>query len=212
MAARSISTLAWAKTSAEADMLTRKSMGAVWSAALVLRHLITPSPPIHLQNSQLRFPSFLYPPFTHAKQSHPFLSTIAREKAYSKDNLPCTVAFAPSEASAPMVPTMKYWNTLGPVSPPLFLYAANEGIFVESGLWLLKGLSKLEAEAARVWMAVQPARATGNWCAVHERAIARVLVARTGIVKRCVRAVRAGGGGGGGWVTAVGWRVLCCDG
>tara|TARA_R110002003_G_scaffold58_7_gene5180 strand:- start:10015 stop:10506 length:492 start_codon:yes stop_codon:yes gene_type:complete len=80
-----------------------------------------------------------------------------------------------------MVPTMKYWNTLGPVSPPLFLYAANEGILVVSGE-PLKGLSNDEAEALRVCSAVQPARATGNWWAVHERAIARVVLARAGIV------------------------------
>jgi hypothetical protein len=95
--------------------------------------------------------------------------------------IPCTVAFAPSADSAPMVPTMKYWNTLGPVSPPLLLYAANEGILVES-LEPLKGLSNEEAEALRVCSAVQPARATGNWWAVHERAIARVVLARAGIV------------------------------
>jgi hypothetical protein len=57
---------------------------------------------------------------------------------------------------------MKYWKTFGPVSPPLFLYAANEGILVESGP-PLKGLSKDEAEALRVCMAVQPARTAGNW-------------------------------------------------
>jgi hypothetical protein len=77
---------------------------------------------------------------------------------------------------------MKYWKTLGPVSPPLLLYAANEGILVESGL-PLKGLSNEEAEALRVCRAVQPAaRATGIWCAVHERAMARVVLARAGIV------------------------------
>jgi hypothetical protein len=95
--------------------------------------------------------------------------------------IPCTVAFAPSADSAPMVPTMKYWNTLGPVSPPLLLYASNEGILVES-LEPLKGLSNEEAEALRVCRAVQPALATGNWWAVHERAIARVVLARAGIV------------------------------
>jgi hypothetical protein len=80
------------------------------------------------------------------------------------------------------VPTIKYWNTLGPVSPPLFLYAANDGILVESGV-LLKGLSNDDAEALRDCTAVQPARATGRECAVHERAIARVLVARAGMVR-----------------------------
>jgi hypothetical protein len=78
-------------------------------------------------------------------------------------DLPWTVAFAPSALSAPMVPTMKYWNILGPVSPPLFLYAANEGILVVSGP-PLKGLSNEEAEALRVCRAVVPAaRATGIW-------------------------------------------------
>jgi hypothetical protein len=81
-----------------------------------------------------------------------------------------------------MVPTMKYWKTLGPVSPPLFLYAANEGILVVSGP-PLKGLSNEEAEALRVCRAVVPAaRATGIWWAVHERAMARVVLARAGIV------------------------------
>jgi len=58
---------------------------------------------------------------------------------------------------------------------------------------LLKGLSKDEAEALRACTAVQPARATGNWCAVHERARVRVVWARAGIVS-----VGACGGGGGG--------------
>lgn len=46
----------------------------------------------------------------------------------------------------------------------------------------LKGLSNDEAEALRVCMAVQPARATGIWWAVHDRATARALLARAGIV------------------------------
>jgi hypothetical protein len=81
-----------------------------------------------------------------------------------------------------MVPTIKYWNTFGPVSPPLFRYAAKLGILVESVL-PLKGLSNEDAEALRVCMAVQPAaRATGMLWAVHERAMARVVLARAGIV------------------------------
>lgn len=48
---------------------------------------------------------------------------------------------------------------------------------------LLKGLSNDDAEALRDCTAVQPARATGSECAVHERAIARLLVARTGIMR-----------------------------
>lgn len=55
----------------------------------------------------------------------------------------------------------------------------------------LKGLSNDEAEALRVCMAVQPARAMGMGWAVHERAIARVVLARAGIVD-------AGGRGSGG--------------
>lgn len=97
-------------------------------------------------------PSTLFPTFSTRPSSY-----------RNVGDLPCTVAFAPSALSAPMVPTMKYWKTLGPVSPPLFLYAANEGILVESGL-PLKGLSNEEAEALRVCRAVQPAaRATGIW-------------------------------------------------
>lgn len=46
----------------------------------------------------------------------------------------------------------------------------------------LKGLSNDDAEALRVCSAVQPARATGSWWAVHERASARVVLARAGIV------------------------------
>ena len=46
----------------------------------------------------------------------------------------------------------------------------------------LKGLSNDDAEALRVCMAVQPARATGIWWAVHDRATARALLARAGIV------------------------------
>jgi hypothetical protein len=88
-----------------------------------------------------------------------------------------------------MLPTMKYWKTLGPVSPPLLLYAANDGILVVSAA-PLKGLSNDEAEALRVCRAVQPALATGNWWAVHERAIARVVLARAGIVD-----------GGCGWLS-----------
>jgi hypothetical protein len=33
-------------------------------------------------------------------------------------SIPCTVAFAPNADIAPIVPTMKYWKTLFPVSPP----------------------------------------------------------------------------------------------
>jgi hypothetical protein len=52
----------------------------------------------------------------------------------------------------------------------------------------LKGLSNEDAEALRVCMAVTPALAAGIWCAVHERATARALLARAGIV-----------GADGGW-------------
>jgi hypothetical protein len=80
---------------------------------------------------------------------------------------------------------MKYWMSLGPSSLlDLFRYLLNEGIWVLPPA-PLKGLSKLEpaaSEALRVCSAVQPARATGIECWVHERAIARVVVARAGIV------------------------------
>lgn len=82
---------------------------------------------------------------------------------------------------------MKYWKTLVLCSPFLLRYAAKEGILVLSAL-PLKGLSNEDAEALRVCMAVTPARATGIWCAVHERATARALLARAGIV-----------GADGGW-------------
>ena len=81
---------------------------------------------------------------------------------------------------------MKYWKTLVLCSPFLFLYAAKEGILVLSAL-PLKGLSNDDAEALRVCMAVQPARATGIWWAVHDRATARALLARAGIVGAGVR-------------------------
>lgn len=64
----------------------------------------------------------------------------------------------------------------------------------------LKGLSNEEAEALRACRAVQPALATGNWWAVHERAIAREVLARAGIVDAgevvwCVMGVEVGAGG-----------------
>jgi hypothetical protein len=57
IAARSISTLAWARTSADADMLTRKS-GARRVSGCVLHQL---SARYHPQNSQLLSHSFLEP-------------------------------------------------------------------------------------------------------------------------------------------------------
>lgn len=108
--------------------------------------------------------------------------------------VPCTVAFAPSADSAPIVPTMKYWNTFGPVSPPLFLYAAKDGILVDSAE-ALKGLSN-DDEALRVCRAVQPARTAGIWWAVHERASARVVLARAGIVDAGADGGLLGGGRG----------------
>jgi hypothetical protein len=156
----------------------------VWWASVSLYALHQAGPSYYPQNSQLLCQRFQEPVFSksHALQS---VCKLWRCRVV----IPCTVAFAPSADSAPMEPTMKYWNTLGPVSPPLLRYAANEGILVES-LEPLKGLSNEEAEALRVCSAVQPALATGNWWAVHERAIARVVWARAGIVD----AVRVGGG------------------
>jgi hypothetical protein len=93
-----------------------------------------------------------------------------------------------------MVPTIKYEKTRGPVSPPdLFLYAAKEGILVVLAS-PLKGESKLVVVWLRVCMAAHDARATGNWWAVHVRAIARVVWARAGIVDACTGA--CGGRGG----------------
>jgi hypothetical protein len=105
---------------------------------------------------------------------------------------------------------MKYWKILGPVSPPLFLYAANDGILVESVL-PLKGLSNEEAEALRVCSAVQPARATGNGWAVHERAIARVVWARAGIVDAGADAVVGMAWVGVRSVMSKFWQVAAAD-
>lgn len=64
--------------------------------------------------------------------------------------------------------------------------------------WPLKGLSKLEVECTsepemlRDCTAVQPARATGKECCVHERAIARVAFARAGIVDAAEAVLRWG--------------------
>jgi hypothetical protein len=129
----------------------------VWRAGVSLCALHHAGPPYHPQNRQLPCPGFQEPVSSscHALQS-------ACEPWRCRVVIPCTVAFAPSADSAPMEPTMKYWNTLGPVSPPLLRYAANEGILVES-LEPLKGLSNEDAEALRVCSAVQPAFATGNW-------------------------------------------------
>lgn len=95
-----------------------------------------------------------------------------------------------------MVPTMKYWKTFVVVSPLLFLYGLKSGILVESAE-PLKGLSNEDAEALRVWSAVQPARAMGIWWAVHERAMARVVLARAGIVDAGWAVLTAGGDGAG---------------
>jgi hypothetical protein len=182
MAARSISTLAWAKTSAEADMLTRKSVAHTVSGCLLHRTRGLD----HLQNGQLLLGSS-----RRALSCGAMAAGSAGVAWAGVAYLPWTVAFAPMAVSAPMVPTMKYWKTLAPCSPPLFRYAAKEGILVESGL-LLKGLSNDDAEALRIWMAEAPALATGSWWAVHERAIARVVLARAGIVDAGVRVVGDG--------------------
>jgi hypothetical protein len=73
-----------------------------------------------------------------------------------------------------------------PVSPPLLLYAEKSGI-LDAEPAPLKGLSNDDEACAsdvalRVCMAADEARATGSWCAVHVRAIARVVLARAGIV------------------------------
>lgn len=71
---------------------------------------------------------------------------------------------------APIVPTMKYWNTFKPDSPPLFLYFAKLGILVVA--WALpaplKGESKEDdvdtSDTERLWVcrAEQEARTAGN--------------------------------------------------
>ena len=67
----------------------------------------------------------------------------------------------------------------------------------------LNGLSNEDvgdaSERLRVCIEAQDARATGNWWAVHVRAIARVVWARAGIVDAWWEA------DGGGSKRAVGW-------
>lgn len=93
--------------------------------------------------------------------------------------------------TAPIVPTMKYWNTLLPVSPLLDLYLAKEGMLV---VLLpprpLKGLSKEEdapetsAMDRRCWWVVTAEARTreGRGWREQLRARAPVLVVRGGIV------------------------------
>jgi hypothetical protein len=93
---RSTSILAMAKTSADADMLTRKSVGAIQiSIMLQLTSSIVPTSIESCPISPGSFHSIWY--------------------------VPCTVAFAPIAVSAPIVPTMKYWNTKLLLLPCLLL-------------------------------------------------------------------------------------------
>jgi len=96
IAARSISTLAWASTSAEADMLTRKSV----SKARISHHFpprirnqIISTTPANLLSRQFSSP---IPPLS---PQSPFQGQL---------NSPCTVAFAPAAASNPILPAIKY--------------------------------------------------------------------------------------------------------
>ena len=102
--------------------------------------------------------------------------------------------------TAPMVPTMKYWNTLFPVSPPLDRYLANEGIDVV--FWLdpipLKGESKDDdpdtaATLRRCWTTEAEARmAEGSCCRAQLRARAPAVFVRAGMAR------------------SVGWRINWC--
>ena len=164
-------------------MLTRKSIAHTVSGCVLHRT----KGPDHLQNNQL-LPESSQRALSCGAMAVGSAGVVWAGVAY----LPWTVAFAPMAVSAPMVPTMKYWKTLVLCSPPLFRYAAKEGILVESWGPGLKGLSNDDAEALRIWMAEAPALATGSWWAVHERAIARVVLARAGIVDAGVRVVGDG--------------------
>lgn len=92
--------------------------------------------------------------------------------------VPWTVAFAPMAVMAPKVPTMKYWKSLGPVSPPAFLYFLNEGMAVVSlrsprprnGLEVFGATSALP----RFCMAATELRRVGTCCLAHCLAIEAV--------------------------------------
>lgn len=100
MAERSTSTLAIARTSAEADILTRKSADA---DRRVSDHF-----PLHREGS---LPSLVAP----SLRSKYFFSSFSSSS-------PWIVAFAPAADRTPMVPTMKYPNSLlVPALPPLYL-------------------------------------------------------------------------------------------
>lgn len=85
---------------------------------------------------------------------------------------------------APIVPTMKYWKTLLPVSPPLVLYFLKLGIFVVSLPDMpLKGLSNDEVletseTLRRCWVATATAaRAVdGNCWRAHRARVPAVAV------------------------------------
>ena len=89
-------------------------------------------------------------------------------------NIPCTVFFAPMALMPPMVPTMKYWNSLLPVSLPPLLYFPKLGITVVSCAFLVprwNGLvnSAWEVDASarpRFCTAAAEERSEGSCCRV----------------------------------------------
>ena len=112
MALKSISTFAWASTSADADMLTRKSvkrfMRLEMNDSKLCRH---PS----LQNT-FRSREQCEPLYILSKRSSSTFSP-TRDRSPIADatmirklveHSPWTVAFAPIAVTAPMVPTIKY--------------------------------------------------------------------------------------------------------
>ena len=104
------------------------------------------------------------------------------------------MAFAPIAVMAPKVPTIKYWNSLGDVSPPAFRYFLNEGMAVVS-LWLLVPRKGLESEGKcvafvamsallRFCMAATELRMAGTCCLAHCLAIEAVAVERRDMMEK----------------------------
>lgn len=91
-----------------------------------------------------------------------------------------------------MVPTMKYWKTFWPVSPPLLRYffhlATGMSVVLEAEP-PLKGLSKDAVAEVTVRFCTaravaDAARRAGNWARAVERTSALAVVLRAGMVER----------------------------
>lgn len=72
---------------------------------------------IAAQIQSIRYTANGYPEVSNARVD--FVPTLSGAPSWCGVEIPCTVAFAPKLASAPIVPTMKYWMSFGPSSPPL---------------------------------------------------------------------------------------------